>query len=211
VGQYKTGSVAVTNGSPIVTGTNTVWSGLSTPLYFKIDTDGAPVYEVSSIDSDTQITLSANYTGATQSGLLYQLVQDFSTNYSFPLPSQGDADAADWLRRTIVEMDAQIFSVSGAKAFVTFADGDTSPSVVAGNNFKTNNTTPSPKTTIVTFDGGTNGQEIWVVFGDDNTIIDFSGTNLKGNGGIDWAPISGDHMICKFDGTNWYCSIFHNS
>ena len=109
MGQYKTGTVSVTNGSPTVTGLGTSWNSLSTPLYFKIDADGSPVYEVASIDSDTQITLAGNYQGSTQSGLQYQLVQDFSTNLGIPLPSQGDADAGDWLRRAIVEIDQWLF------------------------------------------------------------------------------------------------------
>jgi hypothetical protein len=211
--QYKTGTVSVTNGSPTVTGSGTSWNSLSTPLYFKIDADGAPVYEVASIDSDTQLTLAGNYQGTTQPGLQYQLVQDFSAYYGFPLPSQGDADAGDWIRRAIVEIDAQIAQgVESAIPFVNFADGDATPSVkldgIRKFNFKTQN---SAATTITMFDDGADGQEIWVVFGDGNTTIDFSGANLKGNGGMDWSPAQGDHMIAKFDGTNWYCAIFLNS
>ena len=107
--QYKTGSVAVTNGSPNVTGTGTLWLTLSTPLYFKVDTDGAPVYEVASITDDTHLVLASNYAGATASDLAYQLVQDFSANLGINLPSQGDADAGDWLRRSIVEIDQWLF------------------------------------------------------------------------------------------------------
>jgi len=103
--QYKTGSVAVTNGSPNVTGTGTLWNTLSTPLYFKVDADGAPVYEVASITDDTHLVLASNYAGATASDLAYQLVQDFSANLGIPLPSQGDVDSGDWLRRSIVEID----------------------------------------------------------------------------------------------------------
>lgn len=109
MGQYKTGTVSVTNGSPTITGTDTLWNSLSTPLYFKIDADGSPVYEVATIDSDTQITLTGDYAGSTQSGLQYQLVQDFSSNLGIPLPSQGDADAGDWIRRAIVEIDQWLF------------------------------------------------------------------------------------------------------
>ena len=107
--QYKTGSVAVTNDSPNVTGTGTLWNSLSTPLYFKVDADGSPVYEVASITDDTHLVLASNYAGATASDLAYQLVQDFSTNLDIPLPSQGDADSGDWLRRSIVEIDEWLF------------------------------------------------------------------------------------------------------
>lgn len=88
-----------------VTGTGTGWTTLETPL---LDTDGAPVYQVGSIGSDTSITLSSNYAGSTASGEDYQLVSDFSANYGFPLPTQGMSDSADWLARTINLIDAKI-------------------------------------------------------------------------------------------------------
>lgn len=62
-------------------------------------------------------------------------------------------------------------------------------------------------TTIKTFEGEQIGRLIFVYFGDSNTTIDFTGTNLKGNGGADWSPSEGDWMVCRFDGTNWLCDI----
>ncbi|MFB0505374.1 MAG: hypothetical protein ACETWT_01435 [Thermodesulfobacteriota bacterium] len=115
MGQYKTGTVSVTNSSPNVTGFGTLWNSLSTPLYFKIDADGSSVYEVASITDDTHPVLASNYQGSTQSELQYQLVQDFSSNLGIPLPSQGDADAGDWLRRSIVEIDQWLFAPNGEK------------------------------------------------------------------------------------------------
>jgi hypothetical protein len=105
MGQYVTGTVGVTNASPTVNGTGTSWLSLSTPLLFKVDEDGEAIYEVASITDDTTLVLSSNYGGTTRAGLGYQLVQDFSSNLGIPLPSQGDADAGDWLRRSIVEID----------------------------------------------------------------------------------------------------------
>jgi len=90
----------------------------------------------------------------------------------------------------------------------TFADGDTTPSVAGGMVFKTNN---SSSTTITNFDDGVEGQVIWVIFGDSNTTIDFTDTNLKGNNGSDWSPSQGDHMTCVYDGTNWYCDVSDNT
>lgn len=85
-----------------------------------------------------------------------------------------------------------------------FAAGDTSPSVSSGSYFRTAN---SGATVITTFDDGVLGQEITVEINDNNTTIDFTGTTLKGNGGADWTPASGDMMRCIFNGTNWLCSI----
>jgi hypothetical protein len=92
--------------------------------------------------------------------------------------------------------------------YMIFDSNDATPSVKIGNVFKTTNTSP---TTITMFDDGVAGQTIRVIFGDDNTIVDFTGTNLRGNGGIDWSPKHGDHMTCVFDGTDWYCDISNNT
>uniref|UniRef100_A0A6M3IJ90 Putative pectate lyase n=1 Tax=viral metagenome TaxID=1070528 RepID=A0A6M3IJ90_9ZZZZ len=87
----------------------------------------------------------------------------------------------------------------------SFAVNSTTPSVMRHTPiFKTTN---SGSTTITTFSDGTIGQNIKVLIKDANTIIDFTGTNLKGNGGADWSPANGDWMECVFDGTNWYCSV----
>jgi hypothetical protein len=89
-----------------------------------------------------------------------------------------------------------------------FTANDATPDVGDGNFFKTANTAA---TTITMFDGGSNGQVIRIIIGDTNTAIDFTGTNLKGNGGADWTPTTNDHLTCVFDGTNWYCAISDNT
>ena len=93
-------------------------------------------------------------------------------------------------------------------ALGTFTDGDTTPLVVGLRKFHTANTSP---TTITMFDGGVASQELTVVFGDSDTTIDFTGTNLKGNSAIDWSPKEDDHMTCIFDGADWFCNISDNT
>lgn len=87
----------------------------------------------------------------------------------------------------------------------TFADGDTTPDVSSVDVYLTANTNP---TTITDLDGELQwGTRRFIRFGDGNTTIDFSGTNLKGNGGVDWTPGTGDAMECTFYNNQWYCSI----
>lgn len=86
----------------------------------------------------------------------------------------------------------------------SFTDGDTTPSVYTNNVFKTANT---GATTITTFDNSVTGQPITILFGDSDTTIDFSGTNLKGNGGVDWTASQYDVLTGVYDGTNWYCEV----
>ena len=91
---------------------------------------------------------------------------------------------------------------------VNFSDMDATPDVGDGNFFKTANT---HATTITMFDGGSDGQIIYIIIGDTHTTIDFTGTNLKGNNGADWTPTTNDHLACISDGINWYCSISDNT
>lgn len=91
----------------------------------------------------------------------------------------------------------------------TFTDADATPSVATGSRtapcaFKTANT---GSTTITSFDSGSLGQKIIVIFGDANTTIDFSGTTLKGNDGVDWPAQENDRLTAVHDGTNWICDI----
>ncbi len=87
---------------------------------------------------------------------------------------------------------------------VTLADQDATPSVAGGDFFKTGNTVA---TTITDLDDGLAGQQVTLEIGDGNTTVDFTGTNLKGNGGSDWSPTSGDYMVCRYNGSEWLCSV----
>jgi len=87
---------------------------------------------------------------------------------------------------------------------LTFVADDATPSVQFGDRFITANANP----TIVTMlDNGFIGQRVTILINDANTTIDFTGTNLTGNGGADWNPGAGDFMVCTFDGTNWLCTV----
>ena len=89
-----------------------------------------------------------------------------------------------------------------SETFVTFADGDATPSVATGNLFKHHASTE----TITMFDGGVAGQIITVISTAAITY-DVTGTNLKG-GSADIVTASGDVTQWCFDGTNWYLLQF---
>jgi len=86
----------------------------------------------------------------------------------------------------------------------TFIGQDTTPSVLGGEYFTTNNTSP---TVITMFDDGFIGQRIFVRIGDTKTTIDFTGTNLKGNGAVDYVAAIGSTLDCVFTGTQWGCTV----
>lgn len=109
-----------------------------------------------------------------------------------------------------VSFDADVGSVTttqfvnNSTVFAAFTSLDATPSVILGDKFVTAN---ASATTVTALDDGYVGKEVLVKIGDANTTIDFSGTTLKGNGGIDWTPASGDFMRCVHDGTNWLCTV----
>lgn len=86
-----------------------------------------------------------------------------------------------------------------------FTANDATPSVLHPSKiYKTANTAA---TTITAFDDGRKGDEIKVIINDANTTIDFTGTTLKGNNGVDYVAAVDDMLTCTNDGTNWYCII----
>lgn len=134
-------------------------------------------------------------------------INDTGTNNIFVTLNSYFGDGAQWLQcsyNQIIQTEMQINAATFNKPFANFANADATPSVSKGNLFKTANT---GATIITTFHDGLAGQVIKVIFGDANTTIDFTGTNLKGNVGGDWTPADGDWMEGVFDGTDWFCSV----
>lgn len=70
--RYNAGAVDVTAGSAVVTGLTTTWTtaGVDTAADLFLGPDNRS-YLIASVDSDTQITLTSPYTGATATGQLY--------------------------------------------------------------------------------------------------------------------------------------------
>lgn len=70
---YKTGTVTVTNGSPTITGAGTAWvANAKVGAGFKLP--GGDTYEITAVNSDTQITIAPAYLGSTQSGQAYAIL-----------------------------------------------------------------------------------------------------------------------------------------
>jgi len=85
---YGTGSVAVTNASATVTGTDTFFSAnAAAGDYFRVDSNGigdsSKWYKISSVDSNTQLTLDSNFGEDTESSLSYRVSK---TPSAFPFP-----------------------------------------------------------------------------------------------------------------------------
>jgi hypothetical protein len=94
---------------------------------------------------------------------------------------------------------------------VIFAEGDTTPTVGGGLHFQTGNTNP---TTITDFDDGFDGQEIFVIFLDNQTTLNFAnftaGSNLSGNDGANYTTHLYDVLKAVKHGGYWYCEIIQS-
>jgi ribosomal protein L31 len=75
--RYNAGTVDVAPGNMIVTGVATTWStaGIDTVNDRFLGPDGN-TYFIASVDSDTQITLTSNYTGTTATGQVYVVARE---------------------------------------------------------------------------------------------------------------------------------------
>ena len=110
--QYSTGLSSVTNGSPTVTGTNTLWlANVTAGDSFTVAGDGV-MYDVASVDSDTQITLSAPYAGTTASGVVYAIGTGFTVPDSFPEMSQGDIETATIFTRAMRKIQSRFTGIA---------------------------------------------------------------------------------------------------
>jgi hypothetical protein len=88
------------------------------------------------------------------------------------------------------------------------AEDDATPAVnnpYIPNAFYTKSTNP---TTITNFDNGWEGQAFTVIVNDANTTFDFSGSSLKGNGGVDFVAAAGDAIRFIKHGSYWYGTVF---
>lgn len=163
--QYRVGTVDVTNGSAVVTGDVSKWLAEVTvgDLFNVIGINAT--YQIGSIDSDTQITLTAPYAGATQLGVDYAISRDFTPIRKIPYLTKGDIDTATILQKSFEVIDnfvggittetaaggsPIVTTVIASHAIATYRSAEYLIQAVRGNNFHT--------TKIVAIHDGTNAE-----------------------------------------------------
>lgn len=102
---YKTGTIAVTNGSAVIAGTGTAWVSNAAAGEAIYCPDGK-FYEIESVNGDTSITLAGNYTGTSLSGQGYTI-----------LPSQSFIRDLAAQAAALINNYASIASAAGAGKF----------------------------------------------------------------------------------------------
>jgi hypothetical protein len=63
-------------------------------------------------------------------------------------------------------------------------------------------------TTYTNFTGGAAGKRIIIKVADNNSVFDFTSTNLIRAEGTDYTAVSGDVIDAISDGSNWYCRVW---
>lgn len=120
--QYRTGTASVVQDSAVVSGTGTAWlANASAGDGFVMAGTGA-VYDIASVDSDTQITLTVPYKGADRSGT-YAVQRDFTAD-GIPEMAQGDIETATIFTRAMRKIQSRFNLLTGvaANGAPTFAD-----------------------------------------------------------------------------------------
>ncbi len=117
---YVTGTVTATNGSPTVTGAGTAWSTRGITAYQLIVIDGA-VYQICSVNSDTSITLTVNFAGATAAGKSYAIRRSWPGGETLTRPSL-----------IFCKIYNQNLYIAGT--FLGRADGEIRPTVIRVSN-----------------------------------------------------------------------------
>ena len=127
--QYSTGLSSVTNGSATVTGSGTLWlANVTASDSFTIAGDGV-LYDVASVDTDTQITLSVNYAGVTAAGVVYTIARDFTSPDNFPELTTGDIETPTIITRALRKIQSKFNNsvdqgaLSNAEIFLSVAAG----------------------------------------------------------------------------------------
>ena len=113
--QVRRGFVDVTNGSNIVTGTNTNWTlDVDEGDLFIVDEDTVP-YHIASVESNTQILISANYAGTTKSDHEYVIHKSYSPVNKYPFPERADVNTATIVKDALllIDSDTQAFRWRG--------------------------------------------------------------------------------------------------
>jgi len=186
--------------SRTVTGRGTQWSNgavIAGNLFNVTGSDA--VYQIESVDSDTQITLTRQYAGVTESGATYAITSEFTPKHRIPYLLPGD-DASAVLPAILRRVDAviprgiespivTIPAYSATQAYtadnIVQAGGKfyrAKSVVAAGQNPPTSDTDNSHWDEIIIAgaqgDVGTPGDSIrpWIAFADDTAGGDFSRT-----------------------------------
>lgn len=118
--QYTTGSVSITGGTNTVTGLGTLWLANINVGDEILFSDDDAFWTVGSVDSDTQLTLTANYPD-TLTDEDYQITSDFTSNFALPKANAGDLRFDAIYTRAMMLIDTILTTSQGPPAALVFS------------------------------------------------------------------------------------------
>ena len=125
--QYRTGTASAVQDSAVVSGIGTSWLSNVNPGASFVLAGSGMVYDVASVDSDTQLTLTAPYRGASRTGA-YAIQRDFTTD-GIPEMAQGDIETATIFTRAMRKIQSRFNLLTGVAANCAPTYGDTAAGI----------------------------------------------------------------------------------
>ena len=107
--QYRTGTVAVSQGSLTVTGSTVVeWGGITNEHLFNVRGE-SKIYGISTVDAEArEITLTTPYLGVPNGAVEYALTVDLTPHFKLPLLYDGDIAIRGLINEASVIIDERL-------------------------------------------------------------------------------------------------------
>jgi len=125
--QYRTGTASAVQDSAVVSGVGTAWLANASAGDSFVMAGTGVVYDIASVDSDTQLTLTVPYKGATRSGA-YAIQRDFTAD-GIPEMAQGDIETATIFTRAMRKIQSRFNLITGVAANGAPTYGDTTAGI----------------------------------------------------------------------------------
>ena len=108
---YQTGTVSVTQGSTTVTGVGTNWAGAGIKAGDIFTIDNSTIYEVLTVNSNTDITLATAFAGVTGETLNYSIIRNFAATMQAEIAAQ----VALLVNKYETYIDTELEQITGPK------------------------------------------------------------------------------------------------
>lgn len=108
---YQTGTVSVTQGSTALTGVGTNWAGAGIKAGDIFTIDNSVLYEVLTVNSNTDITLATAFAGVTGETLNYSIIRNFAATMQAEIAAQ----VALLVNKYETYIDTELETITGPK------------------------------------------------------------------------------------------------
>ena len=106
------GTTITTDGTAVVIGSGTLWATSTLVVAGNLFTVDGVNYEIGSVDSETQITLTSVFAGADGSGQSYVVSSGFTANHNITYTERGDVETAALNKRAMQTIDSLLVNIN---------------------------------------------------------------------------------------------------